>query len=63
MADTVDEANNFVQDAQAKSIQAIREDAAKITPGEPGECYQCGEFYTRIVRGACAQCRDLLGLP
>lgn len=30
--------------------------------GHPGECEWCGEHSPRIVRGACAKCRDELNL-
>jgi class 3 adenylate cyclase len=37
--------------------------AARIEPGAPGECELCGEWSGRLVRGACAPCRDRYKLP
>lgn len=41
-------------------INNIRMNAAHIPVGEPGECAECGEFFTRIVGGYCGRCRDYL---
>lgn len=37
--------------------------AAHIETGAPGECELCGEWSGRLVRGACAPCRDRYKLP
>ena len=37
--------------------------AARIEPGEPGDCDLCGEWASRLVGGACAPCRDRYRLP
>ena len=34
------------------------EAAATMPAGKPGECGLCGEWSARLVRGACAPCRD-----
>ena len=34
-----------------------------LEPGEAGECQLCGEQSARLVRGACAPCRDKRKLP
>ncbi|CAB4198963.1 hypothetical protein UFOVP1326_9 [uncultured Caudovirales phage] len=35
---------------------------AVIPAGAPGDCDFCGEWTGRLVLGACAPCRDKLGL-
>lgn len=35
----------------------------EIPKGRPGECDLCGEWSGRLVRGACAPCRDRYRLP
>ena len=44
-------------------LQAARNKANAIPPGEPGECELCGEDSLRLVNGACAPCRDKRRLP
>ncbi len=34
----------------------------ELESGVSGECERCGEEWPRLVRGACARCRDRLGL-
>ena len=48
---------------ESRALQAIRERAAKIEQGEPGECAYCGEHSMRLIRSACAPCRDRRRLP
>lgn len=62
----VDEVDRSIMDAEildAAQINLIRRRAAAIPVGEPGECKQCGEDFSRLVRGHCGRCRDKLGLP
>lgn len=61
---------DFIDDTLARTevtdearVAAIREKAAKIPKGTPGVCTHCDEHSLRLVRGACAPCRDRLGLP
>lgn len=42
---------------------AIRNNAKDIPPGEPGECFYCGEESPRLINNACAPCRDKRKLP
>ena len=46
-----------------REVARIAEAAAKIPPGEPGDCDLCGEWSGRLVNGACARCRDKYKLP
>lgn len=63
MADEADEANENRDKEEARGIQAAREQAARIPVGNAGECDFCGEWTGRLVRGACAPCRDRRRLP
>lgn len=63
MSDDVDAATEHMEILDASSVAAIRDKAARIPKGEPGECSLCGEHSPRLVRGACAPCRDRKGLP
>ena len=45
------------------NLKAIRQRAAAIPIGRPGECEYCGHESKRLVGGACAPCRDRYGLP
>lgn len=62
MADEVDQIQEFQQLTTDKEIEKIREKAAKIPPGTPGDCNICGEESQRLVHGNCARCRDRYGL-
>ena len=63
MADICDGADESIF-AQVESAQrAASRAAAAIPAGEPGECDLCGEHSLRLVRGACARCRDSHKLP
>lgn len=62
MADEVDQIQEFQQLTTDKEIEKIREKAAKIPSGTPGDCNICGEESQRLVHGNCAPCRDRYGL-
>jgi len=62
-ADEIERAANLTNEMEEASVRAIRAAASKIPAGEPGECDHCGEFFVRLVNGACARCRDRLKLP
>ena len=63
MSDEID--NQLTRDApwDESAIKRVREQAAMIPVGKPGECDLCGEWSGRLVNGACAPCRDLYKLP
>lgn len=60
MADIVDEANDL---AQREVETAIRMAAKPLPAGEPGDCDLCGEWFGRLVGGACVPCRNRYKLP
>lgn len=59
MADDVDRANDYVESFRES---VIKQTAAQIQTGMPGECAECGKHSNRIINGHCAPCRDELGL-
>lgn len=63
MADMVDRAAEDSEILDDATINHIRQIAANIPKGEPGECVHCGEDFPRLVKGYCARCRDKLGRP
>ena len=54
MADEADVSQVRTEILEASEIAAVRERAAKIPAGVPGECDLCGEWSGRLVRGVCA---------
>ncbi|RJG06508.1 conjugal transfer protein TraR [Noviherbaspirillum cavernae] len=60
MADEIDLAQDREEIAR---VDAIRRATKPLEPGMPGECDLCGEWSGRLVRGACAPCRDKWRLP
>lgn len=58
-----DYAAEIVQEAVDNEVSRIRQQAAKIPVGSPGECDLCGEWSGRLVDGVCAPCRDRHKLP
>lgn len=61
MADEADIASGYESADRERALARVRE-RARLDPGEPGECRVCGEDSPRLVRGACAPCRDRYGL-
>ncbi len=59
MADEADIANDYLEKLRAASLSIPRPPMEK---GQPGECEWCGEETLRIVKGACARCRDKYNL-
>lgn len=63
MADEIDLSNDRILQDTDREVARIVEAAAKIPPGEPGDCELCGEWSGRLVGGVCAPCRDRYKLP
>ena len=60
MPDEADMANDYAEQFINSAVQAARGD---IPQGQPGECELCGEYFHRLVGGACVPCRDKYRLP
>ena len=60
MPDEVDIANDQIQ---AETDALVQRAARPISPGNPGDCELCGEWFGRLINGACAPCRDRYKLP
>ena len=58
MTDEIDTANDLAAERLADTIRQVRDKASTIPQGQQGECELCGNWSGRIVRGACAPCRD-----
>jgi len=63
MADFGDNARKINELFSEFVIGEARNEAARIPKGVPGTCARCGEESLRLVRGACAPCRDKFKLP
>ena len=57
MADIVDLAQSQETSITSAEIDRIRANA-EMAEGNPGECEYCGEWSERLVKKACARCRD-----
>lgn len=55
MADICDKAQDIIERDLELRVRAA---AADIPPGVPGECEVCDQHSPRLIRGACASCRD-----
>ncbi len=55
MADEADVANDY---AERWLKNALAANCPEIPEGSPGECDWCGEHTPRLVKRACARCRD-----
>lgn len=62
MSDQIDEANDNTQASADRAVMAARAAVLAMPVGVPGDCALCGEESGRLVRGACAPCRDRRGL-
>lgn len=59
----MDEADLTQLREEAMHEARLRAAAKPLQPGTPGDCELCGEWSGRLVRGACAPCRDKRKLP
>lgn len=61
MADDLDRAADIEEAHRQANIAASR--GKPFNPGKPGDCEHCGDYFVRLVGGACGFCRDKLKLP
>lgn len=59
MADEADKATEHESEFLDNAIKAAPGD---IPPGVEGDCELCGEWFGRLVDGACVPCREKRGL-
>lgn len=68
MADEVDLSNDRIQKEMEFLTSNVTRKVASFDPGEAGECYYCGEHFSRVVYVrsvevyCCGKCRDRRGL-
>lgn len=70
MVDEVDYAEERMEFDLSVKVQNIQQKAGQFNPGQPGECYLCGEEFQRVITVekdgerilACGGCRDRHGI-
>lgn len=55
MADEADRAQILEEAERDHCVKVVAKDLAK---GEPGDCRLCGDYFERLVMGACGPCRE-----
>ena len=55
---TADEMDLAAEREEIARSAAIAATGREIPPGVAGECDYCGNEWPRLIRGACARCRD-----
>ena len=58
MSDEIDQQQERDAVLDSIALRKVRDQAAAIPQGEPGICEWCECDSPRLVRGACAPCRD-----
>ncbi len=56
--DEADTADRYIESVIDDHVAAAMRKAAEIPVGNPGECDCCGQYFSRLVNGACGYCRD-----
>jgi hypothetical protein len=59
MTDLIDQANDYAE--TERQIAIASRIPCTLEAGTPGDCDFCGEFFGRIVDGACVPCRNKAG--
>lgn len=62
MADDADRADMSIESVIDFRVGEAMRAALAIPAGNPGDCDICEEWSGRLVNGACAPCRDRMGL-
>lgn len=60
--DEADRSEYYIESVIDDHVKEAMRKAADIPPGNPGECDFCGEYFSRLVGGACGFCRDKYGI-
>jgi hypothetical protein len=61
MADEIDKAQELEEMHREHAL--LNRPRYVMQQGKPGDCDLCGEFFSRLVDGACGHCRDRYKLP
>lgn len=61
-ADVVDSADYYIESVIDDHVKEAMRKAAEIPLGKAGTCELCGDYFGRLVNGACGFCRDRHGL-
>ena len=61
MADEIDKAQELEEHHRQNAL--VNRPRFTLPPGTPGDCELCGEFFSRLIDGACGHCRDKYKLP
>lgn len=61
MADDIDRAAEQEELHRQSAIASHR--PIELAPGKPGDCDMCGDYFGRLIGGACGFCRDKYKLP
>lgn len=61
MADDIDKAQEYEELYRANAL--ANRPKFEMQKGKPGDCDLCGEYFSRLVDGACGHCRDRYHLP
>jgi hypothetical protein len=56
MTDVIDQANYYAE--KERQIAIDNRIPFTLDAGKPGDCDFCGEFFGRLVDGACVPCRN-----
>lgn len=56
MTNLIDRANDYAE-KEREAIVSSRH-SAELEVGKPGDCELCGEWFGRLVNGACVPCRN-----
>jgi hypothetical protein len=62
MSDIIDQMDERNEPITALQLAAARANA-QIPAGVPGDCDFCGDWFGRLVKGACVPCREKRKLP
>lgn len=62
MADEAYRADYFIESVIDDHVKEAMRKAAEIPEGSPGTCDLCGDYFSRLVNGACGFCRDKYGV-
>lgn len=63
MSDSKDPLDQASERSELAREVAARNTGRDIPQGPPGDCEVCGEWFGRLIGGACVPCRKQYKLP